>query len=175
MTTVDIGETEVMTALRAFIVGLLDCEVVQAVVNGVAMPIGGFIALTSMGATRLSTTIVTYKDGASEETRVQRFEQPSRWGVQIDCYGPDANRWSSILRATLITPYAVTKFGRSVVPLTVSEARHLPVINGEAQFERRWSFDVALQINQIVALPQQFFDNAEIETIEVDERYPAIE
>jgi hypothetical protein len=55
-----ITETNLMTALRGFILSVVDCEVIRTQVNRVAMPVGDFIALTALSGIPLSTNVTTY-------------------------------------------------------------------------------------------------------------------
>jgi hypothetical protein len=48
----------------------------------------------------------------------------------------------------------------------------MPYKTGEEQYNRRWTVLASLQYNPVTTLPQQFADAADVEVINVDERYP---
>jgi hypothetical protein len=56
--------------------------------------------------------------------------------------------------------------------LYAGDPRQVPFINGEAQWEERWTLDVALQANQTVQVSQQFADEVDAGLINVDATYP---
>ena len=43
---------------------------------------------------------------------------------------------------------------------------------GKAQYEERWTFDVALQINPTITMPQQSANALQVGLLNVDRTYP---
>jgi hypothetical protein len=60
-----------------------------------------------------------------------------------------------------------------VAPLLADDPRQMPFVNDQQQTEFRWVLDVQLQVNQIVAVPQQFADAATVNVVNVEEAYGA--
>jgi hypothetical protein len=75
-----ITETQVFTALRAFILTIVDCEVIRLPVNRASMPVGEFIGMSPLLNAPLSTNVASY---TPTEKNVERSSQIS---IQIDCY-----------------------------------------------------------------------------------------
>ena len=86
--------------------------------------------------------------------------QPTRLTVQCDVHGPNAGDNAQIVSTALRDAYAVDAFnsyGPDVWPLYADDPRQVAFIDGEQQFEERWTVDVQLQVNPALTLPQQFF------------------
>lgn len=103
--------------------------------------------------------------------------QPVQTTVQIDVHGPNSfdNVWkiSTLFRDA----YAVNSFaaqGFDVTPLYNDDPRQVPFLNENQQIETRWTVDLHMQANQTVSgLPQQFADELNITTTDVEAAYPA--
>lgn len=168
--TVSIAQSDVMAALRSFILGLISCEVVQGLGNGVPMPVDPFIAMTPLYFDRISTNLHTYADAS---TGTQSAEQHIAYVVQIDCYGPDSSDWAVIITTMFRDEYAIAAMGVDVTPLYTDDPKQLPIVDGEQNFEQRWCITARMQYNPVVTLPMQFFDQLDIGLIDVDVTYPA--
>jgi hypothetical protein len=101
--------------------------------------------------------------------------------VQIDCYGPEstdpaavgAEDWASILSATLRDEYGCAQLAPLLSPLWADEARMIPLVDGEEQYEERWSLDAHFQYDPITTIPQQYAATLDLEMIRVpQESYP---
>src|SRR5574337_877886 len=157
MATVSITESNVLTALRTFILSLVTCEVVQGLGNRSAMPPTDFIAMTPLSMTIIETNVSTYSDAPGNGT--QNVMRPTRLDVQIDCYGSTAFDRATIISTMLRSEYACNSFAASgfdVQPLYADDPKQLPFINGEDQYEQRFTFAAALQFNPVVTVPQDF-------------------
>ncbi len=166
--TISISQDDVMTALRSFIIGLVaGIEVVQGLPNGVAMPVNPFIQMTPLFWNRIATNSTVYDD-VGALTGTQDSEAHIEWVVQIDCYGPLGNDWSVILTTMFRDEYGVTALGPDVTPLYADDAKQLPIVDGEENFEQRWMITAHLQYNPVVAIPMEFFDGVDITLINVD-------
>jgi len=154
-------QTDLFTVLRAFILSLITCEVIQGLGNGVPMPLGGFICMTSLSQTRLSTNVNGYVDPVTT-TGTRTARQATQHTVQIDCYGPDSSEWATILSTMLRDEYGCLALAPNVSPLSADDPKQSPLIDGEQQYEARWTLTALLQVNPTVSTPQQFFDTAVI-------------
>ena len=87
--------------------------------------------------------------------------QPTQLTVQCDVHGPASADNVQIITTLLRSSYACDLFaatGYDVTPLYASDPRQSPFLNSESQVEKMWSVDAVLQTNQIVFVPQQFFN-----------------
>lgn len=110
----------------------------------------------------------------------RQLEQGAEIVVQLDFH--TANSTSADLAQTVSTllrdPYGVDFFaalappGNGVVPLYADDPKYVPFLNAEQQYEWRWMVEAHFQINQVVAVPQQYADAVEVELINVDAAYP---
>ena len=99
--------------------------------------------------------------------------------VQLDFHGDGASSQpadNAQLVSTLFhDPWATDQFSalrNDVVPLHADEPKQIPFYNGEELIEDRWIVEVHLQVNETVAVPQQFMDTAVVGVINVDAAYP---
>jgi hypothetical protein len=87
--------------------------------------------------------------------------------MQIDFHSADYS--ASALAQTVATlfrdTYAVNFFANlpspqnNVTPLYCEDAIRIPFINDQNQYERRWTLDVKLQVDQTVSVPQTYDDS----------------
>ncbi len=164
-----VTETDVFTALRAFLLTVVGCPVVRTQVNRVPMPLGDFIALTPISAAPLETNTDTYT--ASTKTVLR----PTEYTIQIDCYGAAASDRALTIASLLRDSYAVDQFalqGFDVSPLYAGDAKQMPLIDGEEQYEERWTFNAVLQVNGLITLPEQTADTLTVGLIPADVFYP---
>jgi hypothetical protein len=162
-------ETNIFSALRAFITSLVACPVIRTPVNRAAMPTGDFIALTPMGRTPLSTNTDAYT--ASSETILS----PVQYTVQVDCYGAAAGDRANTLSSLFRDDYACQSFissGFDVQPLFATDARQMPLVSGEDQYIERWTFECVMQANPVVTIAAQTADALVVNLINVDATYP---
>lgn len=157
MPTVSITESNVLAALRAFILTLVSCEVVRGLDNEVPMPAGGFIELTPALMTPLSTTVVEYDD-SDPTASLANFKGPLKYSVQVDCYGTVASDWAAAIVMALRTPYACDSFAASgfdIQPLYADDPKQLSFVDEGNQFVERWVFNAVLQYNPVIIIPMQ--------------------
>ena len=165
-----IREDDVFTAVRALILNVLPTigaeNVRQGQQDDVPMPTGpNFIILTPGDRGALATTVREYRpdDGERDTTRSTRF------GMQIDFYGPDATdngqRFAILFRdmygCDFLRPY-------DVQPLFTDDGRQMPLVNSEKQYETRWMIRTVLQINPTVSTTQEFADTVIVKIVEAD-------
>lgn len=165
-----ITEDQAFAVLRAFIMGLAgQQEVLRTPINRAAMPVGSFVAMTPGRFKPLSTN----SSAVTSTTRTVR--RPSLFECQIDCYGPSSSDLANTLSILFRDPYAAEQFaatGLEIAPLYADEAQQMPIVNGEDQYEERWTFKVAMQINHVVSTGQQSANIAVVNIINVDSTYP---
>lgn len=167
--TTSITEAQVFTALRAFLLTIVDCEVVRLPANRVAMPVGDFIGLTPLLNTSLSTNVDSYAGTSKSIKRASQFT------VQVDCYGSGAGDRATAITTLLRDGYGCEQFtasGFDIQPLYAGDARQFPLVDGEAQYEERWTFDAVLQFNPVLTITQQSALALAVNLKEVDRTYP---
>lgn len=160
-------ESEVMTAVRAYLLGIVGdgVFVAQTQVNRVAMPdSANFIFMTPMSRIEMGTSVDTWPPDATAPTALD-VTQPTEFTVQLDVYGPLAGDWAQRIITLTRNAYGTE---RLVTPLYTSGARQMPLINGEAQYESRWTVSLVLQINPAVSTAMQFADTVTVDTVLIE-------
>ena len=169
MITPSITETQIFTALRAFMLLVADCEVIRTPVNRAAMPKGDVIALSPTSNTPLSTNVATV-DGQQ-----QSIKRASQFVVQVDCYGAGAGDRATTLSTLLRSQFACEQLaasGLEIQPLYAGDAHQMPLVNGEDQYEERWTFDAVLQFNPVLVVVQQSALSLTVIPKDVDRMFP---
>lgn len=103
-------------------------------------------------------------------------EQDAEAIYQLDVHGPmsadNAKVISTLVRSTYATQFFSEGLGGRVSPLYADDPRQMPFTNDQNQYETRWVIECHLEADQTVSVPQQFFDAASVEVIDVDATYP---
>ncbi|MDE2426347.1 MAG: hypothetical protein KGO96_10630 [Elusimicrobia bacterium] len=89
--------------------------------------------------------------------------------VQADVHGPNSGDNSTILQALLRSEYGTDAFsasGADVSPLHCDDAKQIPFINAENQYEDRWVLEMHLQVNPTVMTWQQFAASIKINLVQ---------
>lgn len=152
--------------------------------------------LTGAGSTGTYVVAPTQTFSSAEiNGGVSQTLQATQYDVQLDLYGTGASDAAQLVQTVFRSAYACGKLAWFTVPLTdadgnplyddfgdrltsavridlaplyTSDARDLQFVDAEQQFDLRWSMDLSMQVNPVVALPQDFADTIQITTIEVD-------
>jgi hypothetical protein len=164
-------ETDVVKALRQFIMGVVDpaCEVLRTQVNRVPQPKGDCIYITPLLNTPLSTNVDTYVTGFKNILRGTQFN------LQIDCYGSKCQEQATTISMLLRDDYgcrALAASGFDIQPLYATDPIQLPLITGEEQYLARWMFQAALQYNPVIQVAQQAATEITVGLIDVEVEYP---
>lgn len=170
-----VTENDLLTALRGFLLPIVQCEVVAGQGNRVGMPTDRFVEMTTLRLEGLSTNKEFYADTGDSLTSAIKNTRSTQWNVQLDFYGEDAMDQAGIIAALLRTDYACTLFSESptgLAPLYASEPHQTTMINGEQQYEPRWTFDFAAQFNPVITTPMQYADELHIKLAEVAMTFP---
>lgn len=178
--TLSLTESQTFAALRTVLLALLPAgiEVIRAEVNRVAEPAApDFVVMSPTLRDRLSTDIDTFTDQpvAVPPVALRNTEQRTQVTIQLDIHGPNsadnAQKISTLMRSEYAT-IAFAATGLPIQPLYAESPRQAPFINGENQYECRWTVDVVLQANPVVGTPQDFAGEIEITLIESDPPSP---
>lgn len=163
----------IYTVVRAFILSIISCEVIQGLGNRVPTPQGGFIAMTATAQSRLSTNVSSYNDPVTAPG-TRTIGKSAAYTVQLDCYGPESSEWAAIIESMWRDEYACEQLGPTMQPLYCDEPRQLPVVDGEQEYEQRWMVSAVLQFNPDVTVTQEFADGFTVTAISVDAEFPPI-
>lgn len=171
---ISLADSDVFTSLRTFLLGVLltGTEVVQGQDNGVPMPKGDFVTLTSKENSRIETNVVSYVDpGINPGSAVVLTS--SEYVIQMDFYGANSAQNAKITEALFRDGYALTAFTNSnIKPLYADGPIQIPLVNAEEQYEQRWKLDAHIQYNPAVTVSQDFAAALTVNTISVEATYP---
>lgn len=194
MITTSITQSNLQTALRAFLLNTIGSgwQVIESQDNRVAMPLGNFVAMTSLNMPMLSTSKATWHDPGTNPG-IEHNLTSSQWRCQLDFYGQGAQDAALIVSRLVRTEYACDQFnfgltldgswlfdGSEILngitvdmqPLYAEDPRNTTMLNAEQQFEERWTFDFIAQFNPIVDTPLDFADTLTPTLVEVEITYP---
>jgi len=172
--TVTPGLQDVYAAIATFIVGVTGLaadQVVQGLPNRAPMPLPGFVMFQATEFRRLRTNQHGW-DEIDPQPATMAIDQAIELTVQIDCYGPSSADWATMLSTLLRDEYGCTALAPSCQPLFADEARMIPLVDGEEQYEERWSLDARFQVNPVTTIPQQYADTLDLNFVSVEERFP---
>ena len=178
MVTVSFSEGDVFTALRGLLASMVPTgvEIIRAQTNRVPEPKGvDFVVMTLLSRDRLATNIDEYIDGYPSNPSIKNAVASTCLTIQIDVHGPasgdNAQTISTLFRDEFSTSFFDAS-GLDAQALYTSDPRQIPFINGESQWETRWSIDLAIQINQVIQVSQDFADQLDTGLINVDRKFP---
>lgn len=174
--TISITNSQLQTALRAFLLGMLGTgwQVIEGQDNRAPMPLGNFVVMTSMLVGYIATPEESWVAGRSNPG-IDNAKTSSQWRCQLDFYGTGAQDAATAVSRIIRTGYACDQFTASGVdmqPLYAEEPRNLTMINAENQYEPRWSFDFIAQFNPVVSTPLDFAVALTVIPAEVDATFP---
>lgn len=181
--TISLTQADVMTAVRSFLLGVLPSgiEVVKGFDNHVPQPKGpNYVQFFWIDTSRLATNWNEYIGNTQPAPAPQDGKMQARKGaqarVQIDFYGPEAQEYAEMVSTLLRDEYGCNAFAAinpEIQPLHADEAKNMPIVNGESQYEQRFMVEALLQINPVTTVPQDFAEElATEEFINVDAAYP---
>lgn len=159
MISPSITNDAVFTALRAFLLSFVDCEVRQAEINNVPMPQGSFVTMQDIGKNRLSTNLHGYADGS------ETIATPTEMTIQVDFYGEDAPDMCQTFLTLFNDSRAYDQFPAVIKPLYADNSREIALISGEENYVFRWTTEAHLQINPTVKLPIDTIESIPVNTI----------
>lgn len=165
-----ISEKDIFDVLRLFLSRYVSCPVVRGQVNRVPQVKGAVVVMTATGMVALSVPVETHTD--TEKT----IERGVKFSVQIDVYGTGAQGRAAALSMLCRSSegfdfYASSGFNMQL--LYADDAQQMPIINGEEQFQERWTFPLLLQVNESVTITTETANALTIGLVNVDASYPA--
>lgn len=152
-------EDQAMTVIRAFFLAIVPdgVEVFKGQANRVPEPMGAnFIVMTPTGRLRLSTNVVTWDRTDPDVARMQHVHD-TQFEVQLDIHGPGGSDIAGLVATLIRDGYGCENIDPAIAqPLYATDGHQAPFVNGEQQWENRWTMTAAFQIAPIVSTDQEF-------------------
>lgn len=133
---------------------------------GVGVLPGTTITAMGTGSGGTGTYTISQSQTVSDQTiaaGIQKLLQPTKVTMQLDVHGPNSADNAQVITTLFRDAYAIEQFktsGFDVSPLYASDPKQVPFINGEQQYEERWTIDAIMQANPVMQVPQQFASSA---------------
>lgn len=160
-----ITEEDFCEALRQFLLAVAPAgtSITQGQVNRVAEPIGDtFLVFWPLLRTRMATTVETW-DKVNAATAPVINAASTNFQAQVDLHGPGASDIAQNVATLLRSQWGVAQFdGTNIVPLYATDGAQAPFVNGEGQYENRWTMTIALGASPSVSTTQQFANRLDI-------------
>lgn len=157
--SLSITDDIIMAALRAFLITCVPVgvEVFQTQINRVPQPPGSnFVTMTQVMRTRMATNTNNWAQANPAAVSMDRGHS-SQLTIQIDVYGPSAYDNAFIIATLFRDQYAADMLQPSgIAPLFATDGTQAPFIDGEKQYENRWTMRVAIGASPIVSTVQDF-------------------
>jgi len=168
MYTASITVDKVIDALADFLQPFAyGATVVRAQVNLVSMPLLPCVVLTELFHVDLRIPSQDY-DTLNDEALLSAS---NRVDIQVDFYGESAGDYCRSVETAFRTMWGFDQFPAGIKPLYTSDGIQSPLISGEQQYVSRWTLTVSMQYNPVVAVPQEFAEEATATTIAADVLY----
>lgn len=165
---ISINDDAISTALRSWLLSLITTEVDSGLTNRVAQPPGPAVIFTPLSTKRLATNEERFDDATQTTSSQEQTEKI----YQVDCYGALSGDWATIINLKWRSPSAVLFLKPlGVIPLFSEDPNQVPFINGEDQYEERWTLKLHLQYNPVVSTPQDSITSASVTLIDTDRVY----
>jgi hypothetical protein len=119
--------------------------------------------MTAADRKQLATTTHRY-DAAGQSNSVGRSNSIT---VQLDVYGPGSTDNAQVIATLFRDQYGCDALGPNVQPLYCDDGRQMPLINGEMQYQDRWTLMATMQANPAISTPAQFTRNVSITPVEL--------
>lgn len=142
-------------------------HVIQGLGNDVPQPLGEHIVMTATAQAALSTNHSLYDVDLQRGVRT-----PTRYNIQLDCYGPTSSDRATQIVMLWRDQYGVEALAPNAAPLYCTDPTQIPLVNGEENYEQRWSLTALLQFNPVVTVPQQSATSLVVDIVSVDAEFP---
>lgn len=178
MVSVSFSEGDMFQALRGLLASMLPSgiEIIRGQTNRVPEPRGlDFLVMTLLSRDRLATNVDEYTDGYPSAPGIKSAVASTCLTIQIDVHGPASGDNTQTVSTLFRDEFSTSFFDQSGIDaqaLYASDPRQVPFINGESQWETRWSIDLSIQVNQLIQVGQDFADTLIVGLINVDRVFP---
>lgn len=154
MTSPNITNNAVFTALGDFLSVLFDCDIIKGEVNLVSMPQGSFILMNDVGKRRISQNHPSYSIDGNQQVKT-----PTQYDIQLDFYGADAGEMSQTFLMLWNDGYAYDHLPASIKPLYCDDLKQISLITGEENYLERWTTTAHIQYNPAVTVPVNLIED----------------
>ena len=167
-------EDQTFDALFRWVTKVLDMpydtlQVIKGFQNLTATPTGSYVVI-SPGLMQRQDFGRRYYDPDNEQAVQQAH---LTYSYQLDCYGAAGPTWASVLSVAWRSMWGVDNMVPQILtPLYADAPQQLNIVNSEGQFEQRFMIRLFGQVNQTVGLPQDFFDQLQLNSITVADQLP---
>lgn len=164
--TLSINENRLFDTVWGWVDALLGPDtgfVFKGFQNLTATPPGSYVIISPGVKVRFEQGTRDY-DPANGLALLGRHTQ---YAYQVDCYGPLGPDWADTISIAWRSLWSCDQLalvaGQPVTPLYADEPQQLNIVNGELQYEQRFTLKLVLQTNQVVAVPQDFFTDVTLD------------
>lgn len=176
--TLDRNDSAVFQVLGDFITSTLGGavqSVVRGPVNRVASPSQyPYIVMSPVLKEEITRPQVTISDPATQP-QTAATTMSTRYQIQVDAFGPTAGDLVQVLYAVMESGDAFDFFNAQattgVYPLYAGAPQQAPFVDGEQQYEVRWTMDVSLQYNPTLTSSVQTASTVTANIINVEATY----
>jgi hypothetical protein len=133
-------------------------------------PLGG-VGTYAVNNSQTVASETMYTDQRQDLQETELVVQVDVYGLQGGPAGDYAQTLSTLLRSEVATEFFRAE-NPAVSPLHADDPRQLAFVDGESQYEERWTLDVHLQVNGVVGVPQQFATVATVTPVDVEGSFP---
>ena len=167
-------EDQTFQALARWVGKVLDLpsntlQIVKGFQNLTAPPTGSYVVISPGIMQRQDRGRRRY-DPANSLVIAQAHQT---YSYQLDCYGAAGPTWSSVLAAAWDDMWGVDNMVPQILtPLYADAPQQLNIVNAQEQYEQRFMIRLFGQVNQDVGLPQDFFDQIQLDSITVADQLP---
>lgn len=174
MATIALSENAVFDALWAWVAALLEVQlpgvdapgdqVFKGFQNSTATATGNYVVLSPGIKQRQDQGRRSYvPDPDDPLTGIVNVARHTTYSYQVDCYGQLAPDVADIIAIAWRSLWGCDQLeGAAITPLHADEPVQLNIANSEQIYEQRFMLKLYAQVNQVVALPQDFFNAVEV-------------
>lgn len=140
-TKLDVTHQDIYADVRAFLLNIVDCEVIQAYSNNVPLPERDFVMMNILHEVAQNTT-------THDENRVSQVFELT---MQLDFFGKQAAENAQRVCRLWRDAYACERL-QFCQPLFHGDIRYLPLTNEASQYERRYCVDLAISYHSTLTI-----------------------
>jgi hypothetical protein len=172
-----VTDTAIITALRAYLMAQVfpaGWQVIQDTGDRLAMPKPPYAVMSHVSKPRLATNVdsISTQTVGTVTTTTAQVLQSTKYGIQLDVVGKDANESSDVVQVLTTTWFsgmaADALRASGIAPLYNDDPRYAPWTNGENQWEHRWIVNLFLQANPALVFPSSSFAGVNVGVVDVE-------
>lgn len=167
---------QVYQAMEAFLTGVVPAgvPVIRGLPNRVPMPPNppGFVVMQGLFQSRLTMPVDTFVTTGTSPPTQSSIAQDIELTFQIDVYGSEAATTASVISTAFEDDYGFRALGPNCEPLYCNEARMIPLVDSEEQYEERYSLTAVLMYTPVVTPTQQYADALDLTMKDVPVLFP---